>query len=556
MKSSLIILLVIVCTTLANSIHSQEYRVFSKDNGIIEQFTTDITQDSSGNVWFTGLEGINKWDGSSWKSFPLIFDKEWNNNGVIGRSLANGINGEMWLYSQQILNDNNPPIKIANNEIIYYPPFYLRGAGFDKSGNLLFYGSEKSGKKSSLVKVVGNEYKVIFQNLDETHWFTNFYIDSRSNIWIQLKDAFLVKYPDDKGVIYSKPDGLVIPTSSNLYIHPLKFTEDKNNNIWVGSKEGLFRFSDDKWTAITKKDGLISTKILGLGFDSKGNLWIYTPKGISRLSANENTWTNYLSGNKTIVGDGPDFYAMYHIKNHGQTMFYVSPKNVSTEQIFSFLMEDKSGNMWAVSNNAIFEFTGEKWIKYTEKDSLFSEHISSLTMDSTGNVWVGHYKGGVSRYDGKSWTNYKLGEHYYTTNAGNSGPGLLTALAMNLAEGGKWELFPGYIFADKNNSIWYICDGGGVFKYEDNQWSLIHRPPFNTKYDFYIDRKGNIWINNQTINKPHPGDGLMKYDIHTKKFTNLLKLLKGNLSNFFEEKDGNVWFTTDTQLFFFPAESK
>ncbi|GGF03654.1 hybrid sensor histidine kinase/response regulator [Flavobacterium limi] len=73
-------------------------------------------------------------------------------------------------------------------------------------------------------------------------------------------------------------------------------TEDQNKNLWIGTVEGGLLLYNRK-TGISKKytiqNGLSSNTILRLLEDKKGNLWMSTYHGISRLNPKNNTFRNF-----------------------------------------------------------------------------------------------------------------------------------------------------------------------------------------------------------------------------------------------------------------------
>lgn len=86
-----------------------------------------------------------------------------------------------------------------------------------------------------------------------------------------------------------------------LYKHIIhSITLDKNNNVWLGTSDGLACWKQDKGTLIkyTTKDGLPSNVIYAIEQDAKGNLWISTNSGIALLETDSNLIINYF------VGDG------------------------------------------------------------------------------------------------------------------------------------------------------------------------------------------------------------------------------------------------------------
>ncbi len=83
-------------------------------------------------------------------------------------------------------------------------------------------------------------------------------------------------------------------------------TEDQNKNLWIGTVEGgllLFDRKTDTSKKYTTQNGLSSNTVLRLLEDKKGNLWMSTYHGISRLNPKNNTFRNFgvsdgLQGNQ------------------------------------------------------------------------------------------------------------------------------------------------------------------------------------------------------------------------------------------------------------------
>lgn len=60
--------------------------------------------------------------------------------------------------------------------------------------------------------------------------------------------------------------------------------EDKNGYLWVGTHGGgLARFDGREFKVYTTLDGLLNNIILGLKLDSKQNLWVLHPRGMSKF---------------------------------------------------------------------------------------------------------------------------------------------------------------------------------------------------------------------------------------------------------------------------------
>ena len=84
---------------------------------------------------------------------------------------------------------------------------------------------------------------------------------------------------------------------SNNYVRSI--IKDKNQNIWIGTYEGLNKLLRDSvsgevsFTSYTKKEGLPNNMIQLIVEDNKHNLWIGTNGGLSQFIPDENRFINY-----------------------------------------------------------------------------------------------------------------------------------------------------------------------------------------------------------------------------------------------------------------------
>lgn len=75
--------------------------------------------------------------------------------------------------------------------------------------------------------------------------------------------------------------------------------EDKNGTIWLGGNgSGLYQLTSDKnnhfvFKNYTTRHGLPNNTIIGMAEDGKGNLWLTTNDGVSRLNIQSMTFSNY-----------------------------------------------------------------------------------------------------------------------------------------------------------------------------------------------------------------------------------------------------------------------
>ncbi|MDO9187516.1 MAG: two-component regulator propeller domain-containing protein [Bacteroidia bacterium] len=144
--------------------------------------------------------------------------------------------------------------------------------------------------------------------------------------------------------------------------------------------------------------------------------------------------------------------------------------------------------------------------------------------DRAGNLWFGTAGGGVSKYDGNSFTNF-------TTSQG---------LANNLVNG---------IREDKAGNMWFATNGGGVSKYDGKcftNFTTIQGLVNNKVLCITEDKSGNLWFGTD--------GGICKYDQYSKKvlggkffvnYTTEQGLISNHVAACITDKKGNLWFGTN-----------
>ena len=182
------------------------------------------------------------------------------------------------------------------------------------------------------------------------------------------------------------------------------------------------------------------------------------------------------------------------------------------------IIEDRNGNLWfGTYGGGVSKYDGQSFTNYTEKEGLSSNYVVSIIEDRNGNFWFGTYGGGVSKYDGQSFTNYTQKE--------------------GLSDNTVWS-----IIEDRNGDLWFGTNSGGVSKYDGQSFTNYTEKEGlsnNRVWSIIEAHNGNLWFGTD-------GGGVSKYD--GQSFTNYTE--KEGLSNNYvwsilEDSEGDFWFGTD-----------
>lgn len=202
---------------------------------------------------------------------------------------------------------------------------------------------------------------------------------------------------------------------------------------------------------------------------------------------------------------------------------------------------------------------------YTANDGLALDILYSGIITPNGVLWFGSDGGGVSRFDGYSFTVYfshaltggvvwailqdRKGNIWFGTEDGAS---KYDGVSFNpiTTDQGLANNFVRSIFEDSEGNLWFATEGGAS-RYDGKEFTnytqangLIH----NIVWSIIQDQNKNVWFGTQ--------GGVSKYD--GKKFTNFTKeqgLVDNLVRVIYADKKGNLWFGTQNGVSKFDGTS-
>ncbi|MFQ5597035.1 MAG: two-component regulator propeller domain-containing protein [Nitrospiria bacterium] len=301
-------------------------------------------------------------------------------------------------------------------------------------------------------------------------------------LWVGTSNG-LLRYDlsTEEQQVYTTKDGLL----SNM-IHSI--TVGPNRVKWVGTYGGgLSRFDDRRWTVYTpygvgsalsyaddwkayrNAQGVGDLWVYGIHFDPKGVMWVATWKGVSRF-------------------DGKTFKT------------YTTEDGLIDKWVYT-LSQDQTGVFWFGTEGGVTRYDGQNWRSYTHEDGVGTDveaiqppevqslpftprhhqegggkplkynpnYIVSSLVDAKNHLWVGTLGGGLSRFDGKSWTSYSTKD----------------GLAGNMVHAIK---------IDAKGTLWIGTDGG-VSRFDGKRFSnLGQKDGIGTVFSIAFDREGHKWF--------------------------------------------------------------
>jgi ligand-binding sensor domain-containing protein/signal transduction histidine kinase len=183
----------------------------------------------------------------------------------------------------------------------------------------------------------------------------------RGSLWVAA-DRLLLQITDGNTVSYADAEGLPPGRLTNLL-------EDRDGNLWVGSREGLIRFQPGRgFTRFGRPDGLPDGDVSALYEDREGSLWVGTRAG--GLAQFTDRTLDRRSGPPSLR----DLW-------------------VST------VAEDEAGVLWAATGRGLTRFAAGEERTYGRADGLPADEVLSVHPGAPGELWVGTARG-LARFSG------------------------------------------------------------------------------------------------------------------------------------------------------------
>lgn len=328
---------------LAPSGYSQEFRIENitseyvrVEKGLSQNSVYSIIQDQEGFLWIGTWNGLNKFDGYSFRTF--------------------------------FRNPNQPEAGLSNSTIV--------GIAEDSIGSIWVATSK------GLNRIRKSDYTITqFKADDQSEYaipsdsINTIYSDNQGMIWVGTKRGLIKLNPNNLYFKYIEHNPRDFSTLSSNQITAI--IKDKDNKMWVGTEHGLNLLDEEentikRFSPNQHPHNLLKSTITCLASDSTGSVWVGTPSGVFRCQIPNHTFEWIPIINSPV--DQPTSQSQYI-----QTIFV-----------------DNQNQVWAGTKEAglfIFDpdlkqFTNTENI--TQNASLFrSSSIMTMIQDQNGLYWIG-----------------------------------------------------------------------------------------------------------------------------------------------------------------------
>jgi signal transduction histidine kinase/ligand-binding sensor domain-containing protein/DNA-binding response OmpR family regulator len=523
MKFYTIVFFIFLMSGIHHTGQAQSVSYLGIEQGLSNNTVTSIYKDRFGLMWFGTLDGLNRFDGYTFKQFRNKINDPSSLPSNRITALAEDSSGNLWVGTEKGIGVlDNKTLKFSG---VHYEPCGDRSGKAklydnvvneikaDKSGNvficsdhlgLLLY--DENTKKAIQLPLIDQNNKKIIQ-----YTATAINIDNENNVWLMVDYWGLCFYNSKTKSIVSKSNS--IPRASCI-------KQDFNRNLWIGTKGGVFFYNtrSQKLEKFELKDKTLNnSRISDISFDKNRRLWLATDgDGIGVVD---------------VFGTGE-----CHMMKQGNS------GTLSSDAI-NAIYEDEQSRKWIGTLRGGINVIDQKKSQFRtiahepyNKNSLVNNFTFSFCEYDNENVWIGTDGGGISVWNRKknTFTNY---EHI----AGNN-----NSLSNNNVNS---------IVKDDEQNIWISTYGGGVNRFNKNTGDFEKIPIgnesiYNTVSRVYIDGEKNIWATCLRGFKPgSERSRLFKYDKYANRFIPAPFPIPVDIISVTDGNAENLWLGGFTSLF-------
>ena len=536
--------------TIAIDIAAQpicQVKHFSVSDGLAQGNVMSILQDQKGLVWFSTWNGLNKFDGYTFKTYKTSQESKYafgsNRMGTISESKYGDIwcptyDGQACLFDVETEKfiDVLQPIELSTKQTNNVTRIYSLEKGIAwilcESG-YAFRVDEQLCKKGEGITL----YSASNHNLKGYQIF-NIYQDSEEDEWIltdkgvsiigkktldtdfpfqfitQIKETIYLIAENDKLARYDFH-------TKKLKFVDIPYPHHKINNVTTIGKDML---------ALGTDNGVILYSILKNSFQQ-----IDIRTATQTSNDVESVYQDHL-GDIWIFSKDPGIVHLNLVTNEKEHLF--TPKDEIIKhgrKSRKLIFEDNAKNLWLLPTEGNFCYYDrkERTLKPLLTDinnpkSIFSPLVRSYTLDNQGNCWFATARGVEKLCFFPQSYQFNLTDYEAETRAflQDSNKRLWTASKSNYIQ----------IFAPDGNLVGYLSKQGNIIKEKQSF--------YNGVYSILEDKDGNIWLGTKEIGLFQlKKTGANHYSIHhfEHQTNDPYSLSSNSIYAIFQDSRNNIW---------------
>jgi PAS domain S-box-containing protein len=565
--------------------HNVKFEHLTDAHGLSQNAVFCILQDRKGFMWLGAQDGLNRYDGYTFKVFRHDPDDSTSISDNFVTAIYEDHQGVLWVgthagglnrfdrFTERFVcyrHDPSNPASLSHDRVNVIAE--------DPSG-ALWVGTDHGLNRLDRTTGLFTRFIHEPQNPDSLgrNYVSSLCVDHTGGLWVGSADG-LFHYDHNTNSFTRFAHN---PGNPNSLSHNMVRTifEDKRRTLWVGaaygglnkllpaanSAEKLGKSGDRDPHAVRFKR--YQCEAYNITEDDDGNLWIGSRgSGLFQFDPEKERLTQFLN-----VPNDP-----FSLSNNAVLSTYV----------------DRAGDLWAATHGAglsKYSRTKKAFQHYARTlaypNSLGNQSIRAIYEDEQGVLWIGGYDG-LDKFDRKTGriTHYQHDPEnpfslpvnpVFVIYPDPAGAGKIFLIGLESEQGllrfdrasGRFMIWPRdpatgqrlirhLVFAlhrDRGGMLW-IGTNAGLFKFDEARQKMIrytHDPndPMSLSHNWILslceDSTGALWLGTN-------GGGVNRFDRNTGRFIHYRHdprdpFSPGNdrIKSIYADRDGTVWFGTD-----------
>jgi len=552
LNTKTIILAILLLTTHALSGQSYYFRHYQVENGLSNNAVICSLQDQRGFLWFGTKDGLDRFDGYSFKTFRHDADDSASIGSNFIHCLYEDPNGILWvgsekgLYRYDASSGHFSVLPVA-------PDGRIRDILMDRQANLWYISG------FSLFRYNLSTGHLDYYPIDRYFEATSLCLTAQGTIWVSGASGTLNRYDPARNSF----------TPFNLFTHARKPL-----NTWI---EKIYPSTDGLILAGTATHGV---KLFDPRTGAYKDILTYNPDGTTIFARN----FVQTADHEFWIGTESGIY-IYNKTTQKTTRLckkYNDPYSISDNAVYTFC-QDKEGGIWAGTYFGGVNYyprqynTFNKYFPRSGENSLSGDVVREIHQDHKGNLWIGTEDAGLNKLDVATgrFTHFQpaggRGSIAYTNIHGllvhgnelwigtfEHGLDVMDILSGKVirhyaAGDGSHDLRSNFIYCLYETRQGEILLGTtrGAYAYDPvhDHFTALPGMPLNNWYSSLLkDDQGIIWAGTY-------GNGVNYYDTRTGKSGNFRYdahnrngIPSDRINSLFEDSNGRLWLATEGGL--------
>ncbi|HVF91069.1 MAG TPA: two-component regulator propeller domain-containing protein [Blastocatellia bacterium] len=532
--------------------------VYYPDDDPIKRYISAIYEDRAGTIWCGTGDGLYRLDqvDDQWVFSSVEITRDGRKvEGLSVQALVGDRKGALWISTPSALYRRLPDgvtEVYAGKEGLPIPR--ITAALLEDRDGRMWVGTTEGVYQLSPDARPGRAAVARVYAMKDgltSNRITSVFQASQGDVWVGTEKGLnKLEGADDGGVrvkSYTSSNSL-----SDAFV--LSMAEDHDGNLWIGTDTGgVMKLVFNGFTTYGEAEGLGETRIASIFEDRAGTLRMISSNGSinsfdgRKFSAAPLTlpkgikyrgWGWYQTMLQDRAGDWwvstgegvvryPKVSRPEELAHTRPKAIYTTRDGLPTNEIFR-LFEDSRGDIWistiqhADAMLTRWERATGSFHQYRPSSGVFDSAPSAFCEDAAGNLWIGFFTGGLSRYRDGRFTSFSQPD--------GLPPGLVRAL-----------------YVDRAGRLWVGTADGGVARIDDPSaqrptfitYTTAHGMSSNQVTCVTEDQQGNIYVGTgRGVNRLDPETGYIK------QYTTADGLANNFINVSFRDREGALWFGT------------